>query len=89
MKTKPGYLLRKVAGQHVVVPTGAAAVDFNGIITLNGSGALLWETLAKGASRAELILMLLETYVVEPETAAQDVEDFLTKLRENELLLDE
>ncbi len=89
MKTKPGYLLRKVAGQHVVVPTGAAAVDFNGIITLNGSGARLWETLAKGASRAELVLALLENYVVEPETAAKDVEDFLKKLRENELLLDE
>ncbi|MFA5005876.1 MAG: PqqD family protein [Candidatus Izemoplasmatales bacterium] len=89
MRIKPGYLLRDVAGQHVVVPTGAAAVDFNGIITLNKTGRFLWERLEKGATRATLVAALLETYAVDAERATADVDGFLAKLREHELLLDE
>ena len=89
MRIKPGYLLRDVAGQHVVVPTGAAAVDFNGIITLNGTGKFLWEQLQKGASRATLVAKLLDAYAVDAERATADVDGFLAKLVEHELVLHE
>jgi hypothetical protein len=89
MNIKPGYLLRDVAGQHVVVPTGAAAVDFNGIITLNGTGRFLWERLSGGATRASLVASLLAEYAVDGATAARDVDAFLAKLDENELILHE
>ena len=39
MKTKKGFMLRKVADKNVVVPIGHASVDFNGIINLNDIGA--------------------------------------------------
>ena len=89
MMIKPGYLLRDVAGQHVVVPTGAAAVDFNGIITLNGTGKFLWEQLQKGASKATLVAALLDSYAVDAKTAADDVDTFLARLVEHELVLHE
>jgi len=48
MKLKEGFMLRQVAGEHVVLPVGAD-VDFNGMITLNETGAFLWNRLEQEA----------------------------------------
>ena len=42
IKIKEGFLLRKVAGDHVVVPVGEAGKVFHGMIRLNDTGAFLW-----------------------------------------------
>ena len=44
MKIKDGFLLRQVAGQTVVLPVGGD-LDLNMMITLNDTGAFLWEKL--------------------------------------------
>lgn len=44
MKIKEGFILRTIAGQHVVVPTGQH-LDLSLMITLNETGAFLWEKL--------------------------------------------
>ena len=41
MKVKDGFVLRAIAGSNIVVPVGAATAQFNGMITLNDSGAFL------------------------------------------------
>ena len=45
MQIKPGFAMRKIAGSNIVVPVGAAASDFNGMITLNDTGAFSLELL--------------------------------------------
>lgn len=47
MKTKPGYKLLSVAGEHMVVPLEIQNTDFHAIITLNKTGAFLWRLLQK------------------------------------------
>ena len=42
MKIRDGFILRKVSEAYVVIATGEAAASFNGMITLNVLGALLW-----------------------------------------------
>ena len=51
MKIKEGFMLRQVAGQHIVMPLGQKALDFNCAITLNESGAFLWSVLEKRSCR--------------------------------------
>ena len=46
MKIKEGFLLRQIAGQNVVLPTGNE-LDLNMMITLNDTGVFLWEWLQK------------------------------------------
>ena len=46
MQIKPSFAMRKIAGSNIVVPVGAAASDFNGMITLNDTGAFLWASRA-------------------------------------------
>ncbi len=79
-------MLHKVAGQNVVVSTGEEAVDFNGMISFNESGAFLWKVLERGASQKELENALLLEYDVSEEVATKDVQAFLEKLSEAKLL---
>ncbi len=63
MKIKDGYLLREVAETNVVVPVGAA-LNFSGMITLNGTGAFLWKQLSQDTTEDRLQKALLEEYEV-------------------------
>ncbi|MBR7146951.1 MAG: PqqD family protein [Oscillospiraceae bacterium] len=81
MKTKENFVLRSVAGQSVVVAVAQASVDFNGMLTLNESGAILWRVLEKGREKKDLVDALLAEYEVDEATAAQSVEKFLETLQ--------
>lgn len=86
MLIKNGFMLREIAGQSVVVPLGARVVEFNGIMTLSESGALLWRSLEKDATIEEMVDALLAEYEVDRETAARDVEDFVECMKSNSLI---
>ena len=57
-----------------------------GYITINDSGALLWDRLAQGATEADLVVALTEAFAVDPADARADVERFVGALREHDLL---
>ena len=44
MKLKEGLLLREVAGQYVVVPTGKMASEIPGVHYMSKDAALLWNS---------------------------------------------
>lgn len=89
MKTKKGFMLREVATRYVVVAVGQASVDFNGLITLNDTGAYIWSKLSKGASYDELVSDMLNDYDVDEETARKDIDNFLSIARESDLIDEE
>ncbi len=87
MKIKEGFLLREVAGQWVVVPLGENVVQFNGILTLSQSGALLWQVMEKNdVEEVELVKAILSEYEIDEQTAAKDVRDFISSLKESGLV---
>ena len=86
MKIKDNFILRKVADSYVVVPVGKLTLDFNGIINLNETGAFLFELLQKGCEREALIAKLLAEYEVSAEKASADVDKFLEKVKESDVL---
>ena len=85
MKIKEGYLLRQVAGQHVVLPTGGE-LDLNVMISLNETGAFLWQRLENGAEEASLVADLLAEYDVDEDTACSCVAAFVKKLDDHGFL---
>ena len=80
MKLKENFVLRQVLNSWVVLPMGAATVDFNGILNLNNSGALLWQLLEQGADREGLADALTERYDVSRIQALADVDEFYATL---------
>ena len=85
MKLKDGFVLRQVAGQTVVLP-GGDDLDLNMMITLNETGAFLWERLQSQTDEDELVAALLSEYEVDEATAHRSVLAFVEKLRTNGFL---
>lgn len=77
---KKDFALRQIADMWVVLPLGAQAVDFSAMLTLNESGAMLWNAMESGADRNGLVAALLAEYEVTETEAAADVDAFLEKL---------
>ena len=86
MKIEKEYILRQIAGDYIIVPVGSAALEFNGMITVNETGASLWEQLVKGTSKEGLLETLMETYEVTQEEAERDIDEFLDVLYKNNIL---
>ena len=87
MKLKDGFLLRKVAGKNIVVSV-ASDINFNGMITLNETGVFYWEKLKNQITKEELLAEILKEYDVSEDEAAKDLDEFLLKLSEVEILED-
>lgn len=81
MKRNANYLLHSVAGQNVIVPVGDACKDFNGMLTVNETGKILWEQLAEETTVEKLVQALLAEYDVSAVTAEADIQQFLGELR--------
>lgn len=82
MKIKEGFVLRNIAGSNIVVPVGETSAEFNGMITLNDSGAFLWKELEKGSDVDGLTAALLREYDVDEATARSCSAAFIDKLSE-------
>ena len=80
MKIKENFLLRQVADTWVVMPIGQEMLDFNGMLTLNETGAVLWQKLQEDADLEALVKALTSEYDVDAERARIDVREFLDKL---------
>lgn len=76
------FVLRKVCGLNVVLPTGANVKDFGGALNLNDTAALIFEQLQAGKSADEAAAALVAAYDVTPETALADVQETIELLRE-------
>lgn len=85
MKLKDGFVLRTVAGETVVIPTGED-MDLNMMITLNDTGRFLWEQLQQEKTAEQLVEATLAQYEVSAEDAAKYIAEFTAKLNEHGFL---
>ena len=67
--------MRTIAGESVVVGEGMAQINFNKLISLNSSAALLWQSIeGKEFTVEDLCNTLLENYDVSEDVARKDSE---------------
>ncbi len=86
MKIKREFVLREIAGDTLLVPTGKTALDMNGMLTLNDVGAEIWKMLPEAESEEAIVQKLLAEYDAPVETIRGDVSEFLARLRELKIL---
>ena len=82
MKVKEGFMLKQVCDEFMVVPVGAASVDFKSVIRLNETGAFLWKILENGATKEDMLKDILDEYDVPADVASADIDTFILKLNE-------
>ena len=81
MQVSKDYLLRTIAGETILIPSGAAAQKFNGLVTVNSLGAFIWDLLQSPTDLDGLVGRITEEYEVDAATARADAEEFLAELR--------
>lgn len=89
MKVSNQFILRTIADEYLLIPTGEAAMNVKGLISLSESGYLLYEKLKNECSKEELVQALKNEYEVDESTAVQDVEMFLQQMRQLKMLEEE
>lgn len=80
MKVQNEFVLREIAGDYVIIPTGKTVLSFNGLITVNEVGADLWKMLQSEVSFDDLVQGILDIYDVDETTAREDIQEFLDTL---------
>ncbi len=86
MKIKPDYVLREIAGDYVLVPTGEAVAKYNGLFAVSEVGAAILEKLPECESEDDIVAKILEEYDIDEATAKADVHEFIESLREQGIL---
>ena len=81
MKLKENLVLREVAGNWVVLPLADKVLDFNGMLSLNDTGVMLWKLLEKGSNREEMATALTEEFEVGYDQALTDVDEYIEVLK--------
>ena len=80
MRITKEFVLREIAGDYIIIPTGKTVFDFNGLITLNEVGVSLWKMLQNEVTFDDLLQEVLDEYDVEPDVAREDIQGFLAQL---------
>lgn len=87
MKIKKEFVVREVADNIVMVPTGKLMNEYSKMFKLNGIGKFIAELLQKNDMEIEEIVQkILEKYEVDEERATQDTKKFIKELQENGVL---
>lgn len=90
MHISENFVVREIAGENVIVPTGTEAQNFLGLVTVNKVGAFLWSCLQQENMTVQgLADRLCRKYDVDEETARKDVEEFTQILRDRNMLIED
>lgn len=82
VKIKENFVLRNIADEYIVMPTGGSIADFDGAVVLNEVSAFIFEKLCNSVTKEDLVMALLNEYDVDFETAQKDVEALISKFDE-------
>lgn len=88
MKKKPGFELRDVCGEKLIIAQGIQNLDFSKMINLNETAAYIWESLPDDQpfTVADAVEALMKEYEVEREVAERDAATLLEQLKDEGLI---
>ncbi len=77
---------REIAGETILVPIRGKLVDLQRIFSVNPVGAHIWHLIDGKTSLAAIRDSVVETFEVEPDRAAADIQDFIAELAQAGLI---
>ena len=86
MKKIKEFILREVADEYILIPTGKTTEEFNGMITLSETAAFIYEHIEEAKTFEDLIEMITNEYEVDKQTALQDAYVFINHMLQNKMI---
>lgn len=84
LRLRPDALVWREIDEELVAVDIAAST----YLSANQTGALLWQMLARGTTRVDLVRQLVDRFGISAERAGTDVDAFVQDLRKRELLVE-
>ena len=86
MIIKKELLKRDIGGEYFLVPLGKTTYDANGLFALTEVGAFIWDILPQAENAEDILRAVLAEYDVDEATAKADIDAFLNKLKDMDIL---
>lgn len=80
MKKKEEFLVREIAGEHVMMPVGETALKFNGLVMANDVSAFIWENIEKVSDANEMAELICREFDVSYDEAFNDVDTLFKQM---------
>ena len=79
-RIKPGYILREIAGEYVIVPVGAESKSplENTVMAPNGSAVFIWKHFEEPSTLEDVVVQGMLEYDVTEDRMRRSVENFVT-----------
>ncbi len=74
-------MLKKVAGEYMIIPTGNNNVNFSKIFNINETGAFIFEKLKDGKNKEEVLELMSKEYNASKDVLKNDIEEFIDELK--------
>lgn len=85
----PDFVFRRVGEEEILVPVRKVGADVSSVYLLNEVGAEIWARLETPSTREEILDHVTDTFEVDRETAAADLDVYLDELRSVGALVEE
>ena len=87
-RANPGYMLRSIAGEHVLIPVGESGMTENRIVALSETAAFIFRQYSEPKSVGDVLLAAQEEYECDAQTGLE-IEEYTRKFLENDLIREE
>ena len=88
MRLNGSFVLREVAGEWLAIPVGESALRFGGMIVLNPTSRVIWETLQQNVTEQDIVDAIMQRFDTTAEEAQADVRAFLEQMKAESLIVE-
>lgn len=86
MKRNNNFILREIAGETILVPTGEFSQKINGLITFNSMATFVWKHIDECETPQDMIQLVLDTFDVDEKQATEDINGLLEILAQASMI---
>lgn len=83
MRIKDGFIKKQILDDMVVVATGEAGKDFEGLVRLNETASFIWDEVSQGRSLDQITKDMVDRYEVDEDQARQDASGVIEEMKKN------
>lgn len=76
-RIKPGFILREIAGEQVIVPVDEESLITNAVMTPNDTAAFLWNVFQQPMTKEDAVMAALKEYDATEEIIRNSTDRFV------------
>lgn len=84
----PGFVLRRIGDDAVLIPIGEHPVFTNAMMTPNKTAAFLWQAFSEPSTEEDVVLRALDRFNGEEADIRRDVSMFMKETLEKQVLVE-